>query len=84
MLTNREMVSFQKWDFSIFLYTVTTNCVTTGARKMPIEYMFCFICGEQCIKVISSRKKCGLFCSVFKKIIPNISTPSFQKVGGVT
>ena len=25
--------------FSIFLYTFTINCVTTGARKMPIEYM---------------------------------------------
>ena len=35
---------------------------------MPIEYMFCFICGEQCIKIISSRKKCGLFSSVFKKL----------------
>ena len=51
---------------------------------MPIEYMFCFICSEQCIKIISSRKKCGLFSSVFKKIIPNNTTPTFQEVGGVT
>ena len=51
---------------------------------MPIEYMFCFICSEQCIKVISSRKKCGLFSSVFKKIIPINTTPTFQEVGGVT
>ena len=50
---------------------------------MPIEYMFCFICSEQCIKIISSRKKCGLFSSVFKKIIPNNTTPTFQEVGGV-
>ena len=28
---------------SISLYTFTINCVTTGANKMPIEYMFCFI-----------------------------------------
>ena len=51
---------------------------------MPIEYMICFICREQCIKIISSRKKCGLFSSVFKKIIPNNTTLTFQEVGGVT
>ena len=64
---------------SNFLYTFTINCVTTGARKMPIEYMFYFICSEQCIKIISSRKKCGLFSSVFKKIIPNNTTPTFTE-----
>ena len=51
---------------------------------MPIEYMFCFICSEQCIKIISSRKKCNLFCYVFKKIIPKNTTPTIQEVGGVT
>ena len=51
---------------------------------MPIEYMFCFICTEKCIKVISLRKKCGLFSSVFKKIISNNTTSTFQEVGGVT
>ena len=70
--------------FSNFLNTFIINCVTTGARKMPIEYMFCFICSEQCIKIISSRKKCGLFSSVFKKIVPNNTTPTFTEVGGVT
>ena len=50
---------------------------------MLIGYMFCFICREQCIKIISSRKKCGLFSSVFKKIIPNNTSPTFQEVGGV-
>ena len=70
--------------YSIFLYTFTINCVTTGARKTPIEYMFCFIRGEQCIIIISSRKKCRLFSSVFKKIIPSNTTPTFQEVGGVT
>ena len=49
---------------------------------MPIEYMFGFICSEQCI--ISSRKKCGLYSSVIKKSIPKNTTSSFQKVGGVT
>ena len=51
---------------------------------MPIEYMFYFICGEQCKQILSSRKKCGLFSSVFKKIIPNNNNPTFQEVGGVT
>ena len=51
---------------------------------MPIEYMFCFIFSEQCIKIISSRKNCGLFSFVFKKIIPNNTTPTFLEVGGVT
>ena len=71
--------------FLIFLYTFTINCVTTGARNVPIEYMYCFICSNLlCIKIISSRKKCRLFCSVFQKIIPNNTTPSFQGVGGVS
>ena len=70
--------------FSVILYTFTINCVITGAQKMPIEYMFCFICSVQCIKIISSRKKCGLLNSFFKKIIPNNTTHSFQEVGGVT
>ena len=51
---------------------------------MAIGYMFCFICSKQCIEIISSRKKCGLFSPVFKKIIPNNTTPSFEEVGGVT
>ena len=51
---------------------------------MPIEFMFCFICSEQCIKIISSHQKCSLFSSVFKKIIPNNTTPTFQEVDGVS
>ena len=51
---------------------------------MSIEYMFCFIRSEQCIKIISSRKKCSLFSSVFKKIIHNNTTPTYQEMGGVT
>ena len=51
---------------------------------MPIEYIFCFIGSEQCIRIISSRKKCGLFSSVFQKIIPSDTTPIFPEVGGVT
>ena len=50
---------------------------------MPIEYMFCFICSSLCIKTISSCKKCGVFSSVFKKTIPNNTTPTSQEMGGV-
>ena len=83
MLTNREMIYFQKWAvFFIYLYTFTINCVTTGARKMPVEYLFCFICSEQCLQIILSSKKCGLLSSVFKKIIPNNTIPTFQEVVG--
>ena len=46
--------------------------------------MFCFIYSEQCIESFRRAKKCGLFSSVFKKIIPNNTTPTFQEVGGVT
>ena len=46
--------------------------------------MFCFICSEQCINIISSRKNCDLFSSVFKKNIPNNTIPTFLEVGGVT
>ena len=50
---------------------------------MHIEYKYCFICSEQCIKIISSHKKCSLFSSVFKKIIPNNDTmyPYFSRSG---
>ena len=51
---------------------------------MSMEYMFCFICSEQCINIISSIKKYVWLSSVFKKIIPNNTIPTFQKVGGVT
>ena len=49
---------------------------------MPIVYMFCFICSEHCITIISLRKKSGLFSSVFKKIIPNNTTHTFQEMVG--
>ena len=51
---------------------------------MPIVYMFCFISSDQSITIFSSCKKCGLYSSVFKKIIPNNTSPTFQEVGGVT
>ena len=76
MLTNRERVNYQKWDFfSIFLYTFTINVVTTGARKKPIEYMFCFIYSQQCIKIISTRKMCG-----FIKKISSCNCNAFRTV----
>ena len=49
---------------------------------MPIEYTFCFICSEQCLKNNSSHKYVGLFLTVFKKIITDATI--CKKVGGVT
>ena len=43
--------------------------------------MFCFFCSEQCIKINSVRKKCGLFSSVFMKIIPYNTTPTCSRSG---
>ena len=51
---------------------------------MHIEYMFCYICSQQCIEIISSRKKYGLFSSVFKNCFSKNTNPTFQEVGGVT
>ena len=54
-------------------------------EKCLLSMWFALFVGiNQCIKIILSRKKCGLFSSVFKKIIPNNTTPTFQEVGGVT
>ena len=52
-------------------------------ERCLLSMFFCSICSEQCIKIISSRKKCGLCCSVFKKCIPSCTTHTFQEVGGV-
>ena len=39
-----------------------------------------FIYSQQCIKIISSLKKmCGFISSVFNKMIPNNTTPTFKK-----
>ena len=84
MLTKKEMNNLQKWDFFDFSLYFYYKLCHYRARKMPIEYMFWFICSEQCIKFISSREKCALFSSVFKKIIPSNTTPTFQEVGGLT
>ena len=53
-------------------------------ERCLLSIFFCFICIEQFIKIILSRKKGGLCCSVFKKIIPSNTVPTFQEVGGVT
>ena len=84
MLTNREMVNFQKWDFFDFSLYFYYKLCHHRSTKMHIEYKFCFICSEQCKKIISSRKNCGLFGYVFKKIISYNTTPTFLEVGGVT
>ena len=71
-MTNREMVNFQKRDFFRFFFIYYYKSCSTGARKRSIEYMVC-------IKINSSRNTCGLFSSVFKKIILYNTTLIFKK-----
>ena len=52
--------------------------------KIPFYFGNSCICFALFIKIISLRKKCGLFSYVFKKIIPNNTAPTFQEVGGET
>ena len=68
----RKWLTFKNgtyFDLSLYFYN---NCVIAGARKMPIKYMFCFICAY---KLFCRAKKCSLPSFVFKKIIPNNTTP---------
>ena len=51
---------------------------------MPIEYMFCFICSEQCMKIISPRKKSCVLALHLRKLFLIILPLLFQEVGGVT
>ena len=52
-------------------------------EKSLLSIRLSFIYSQQCIKIISSRKMCGFISSVFKKIIPINTNPTFQEVGGV-
>ena len=51
---------------------------------MPIGYILCLFVLNNKKKNISSRKSVDLFSSLFKKIILDVTTPTFQEVGGVT
>ena len=53
-----------------------------GHEKSLLSICFALFIAN-CIKIISSRKMCGFISSVFKKIISNNTTPTFQEVGGV-
>ena len=62
MLTNGEMAYFQKSDFlRFFPYILTIILVMLEALYVPIEYTFCFICSEKCIRNNSSRTYIDLF-----------------------
>ena len=82
MLTNREKVNFKIWDvFSGFLYTFTINCVTTCARKCLLNICFALFEANNGYKSFH-RAKSSLFSSVFRKVIPDNTIPTFQEVGG--
>ena len=77
-------MNFKKWDFFYFSLYFYYKLSLQEHEKYLLSICFAFNCSEQCIKIISLRKKCGLFSSVFKKIISNNTPHSFQEVGGVT
>ena len=78
---NSKLSKMGLFYFSLYFYYELCHYRST---KNAYWVYFCFTCSEQCIKIISSRKKCGLFSLSFKKIIPNNTIPTFQKVGGET
>ena len=53
-------------------------------EKCLLSIGFALFVANNAKKHFFSHKKCGLFSSAFKKIIPNNTTPTFQEVGGVT
>ena len=62
ILMDRKMKYFQKCDFLLFFLNILTRIwVASGALYVPIEYTFCFICSELCLRNNSSRKYIGLF-----------------------
>ena len=66
--------------FILLLYVVSVE----EHEKFLLCICLAFVCSDQCMEIISLCKKCGLSSSAFKKIIPKNTTPTFQKVGGVT
>ena len=53
-------------------------------EKRKLGICFALFVSNKAYKLFRSAKKCGFFRSVFKKIIPNNITPTFQEVGGLT
>ena len=51
---------------------------------MNIEYKFCFICSEKCMRNNLSCIYIDFFKTVFNTIITDATTRNFQKVGGVS
>ena len=85
MLANREIVNFQKWDFFRFFYILLLLIVSLQEQeKCLLSIWFALFAANKCIKSHFVAQMCGLFSSVFKKSIPNNTTPTFQELGGVT
>ena len=83
MLTNREMVKFKNRTFFDFLYTFTIKFVTTGARKVRIEYMIYFICSEQSIKKsFRHAKRVARLVLYSRKLLPIKLPLLFKKCVG--
>ena len=48
---------------------------------MSIKYMFCFICSEQCIQIISSRKKSMACLFLYSRKLFLVTLPYFSRSG---
>ena len=53
-------------------------------EKCLLSICFALFVANNAYKPFGPAKKCGLFSSVFKKIVPNNTTPTFKEVGGVS
>ena len=53
-------------------------------EKCLLSICFALFVANNALKSFRRAKKCGLFSSLFRKIIPTNTTPTFQEVGGVT
>ena len=55
-----------------------------STEKCLLSICFALFVANNSYKSFSYAKKCGFFSSVFKKIIPNITTPTFQEVDALS
>ena len=53
-------------------------------EKSLLSICYALFVANNELKSLCRAKSCGLFSSVFKKIIPYYITPTFTEVGGVT
>ena len=84
MLTKGEMVNFKNWDFLRYFFIQKSCAFTDRSRKYVYWVYGLLYLQRKMYKNVSLRKNVDFFISVFKKIIPDATTPTLQGVRGVT